>query len=107
MDQKERDAQRALGNMEEFYVRITVPIKVTVQISQVVEAVSEEDAVEKMKVIHDILPDRELLQEALSKVQKNYGGKAEFDTTIERKYTASSINKQVDMCVDDCCESSG
>ena len=92
MDQKERDTQRALGHMEEFRVEVIVPIKVRVRMVQNVEAVSEEDAIEKVKMIHDIIPDRELLHNAQSKA---YGNKVEFDTTIDREYTAKQLKKDV------------
>ena len=97
MNQKERDAQRALGHMEEFRVTIMVPIKVNVRMVQNVEAVSEEDAIEKMKIIHDILPDSELLRQALSKVENHFGTKLKFDELIEREYTAQLINKLKSM----------
>ena len=100
MDQKERDAQKALGHMEEFRVEVIVPIKAKVRMVQIVEAVSEEDAIEKMKMIHDIIPDRELLHNAQSKA---YGNKVEFDTTIDCKYTAKQLNKDLD----DSCDSGG
>lgn len=92
MDQKERDAQRALGHMEEFRVEVMVPIKVNVRMVQNIEAVSEEDAVEKMKMIHDIIPDRELLRNALVKAH-DYGNKVKFDTTVDRVYKARQLHK--------------
>ena len=88
MDQKERDTQRALGNMEEFRVSVVIPIKVNVQIAQNVEAVSEEDAIEQVKILHDIIPDIELLRDALSKARAS---NAEFDTSVKRAYGAKSI----------------
>ena len=88
MNQKERDTQRALGNMEEFRVSVVIPIKVNVQINQNVEAVSEEDAIEKLKMLHDIIPDIELLRDALSKARAS---RAEFDTSVKRTYEAESI----------------
>ena len=97
MDQKERDTQRALGHMEEFRVEVIVPIKVNVRMPQVVEAVSEEDAIEKMKIIHDIIPDREFLYNTLSKA-RDYGNGAKFDTTVDREYTARQLNKDLDGC---------
>jgi len=97
MDQKERDTQRALGHMEEFRVEVMIPIKVNVRMTQVVEAVSEEDAIEKVKMIHDIIPDNELLHNTLSKA-RDYSNKAEFDTTVDRKYTARQLNKDLDNC---------
>lgn len=104
MDQKERDVQRALGHMEEFRVTAMIPIKVNVRIVQRVEAVNEEDAIEKMKMIHDIIPDHELLRDALSKA-KDYSSKAEFDTTADRKYTAQQLSE---LKSEDCgCEDSG
>ena len=92
MDQKERDAQRALGHMEEFRVVVIVPIKVKVRMVQNVEAVSEEDAIEKMKMIHDIIPAREFLRNALLKV-KDYGNKAVLDTAVDCEYTAQQLNE--------------
>jgi hypothetical protein len=104
MNQKERDTQRALGNMEEFRVIIMVPIKVNVRMVQNVEAVSEEDAIEKMKMIHDIIPDSELLSNALSKA-RDYDSKAEFDTTVDRVYKAQQLHKLKDC--DTQCDSGG
>lgn len=101
MDQKERDTQRALGHMEEFRVTIMVPIKVNVRMEQVVEAVSEEDAVEKMKMIHDIIPDSELLRNALSKVQNVFERKAEFDTAVDCVYKAQQLYKDEGDCACD------
>lgn len=93
MDQKERDAQRALGHMEEFRVTMMIPIKVNVRMAQNVEAINEEDAIEKAKMIHDIIPDNHLLQDVISKVSKGFGNKVEFDTTVERKYEAQQMSK--------------
>ena len=105
MNQKERDTQRALGNIEVFRVTVTIPIKVNVSMIQNVEAVSEEDAIEKMKMIHDIIPDNELLRDAVSKV-KSFNSKAEFDVSIDREYTTRAPYNTGDDCDSGACESS-
>ncbi len=91
MNQKERDAQRALGNMEEFIVTVMVPIKVNVRMTELVEAVSKEDAIEKAKMIRDIIPNHKLLRDALSKAANGFDSKTEFDTLKECEYTAEGI----------------
>lgn len=103
MDQKERDAQRALGTMEKFRVSATIPIKVNVRVMQNVEAVSEEDAIEKLKMLHDIITDNELLHNALSNVRVS---NAEFDTSVKRKYIAKQINS-MPLSSGDSCDSGG
>ncbi len=77
-----------------------VPIKAVVRIVQNVEAVSEEDAIEKAKMIHDIVPDDELLREAKSKVSGGFNNKVEFDTTINCKYTARHMSKPMNVIMD-------
>ena len=92
MDQQERNTQRALGNMEEFCVTITIPIKVNVQITRNVMAVNDADAIEKVQLIHDIMPENELLREAISKVQ-GFGAKTTFDDSAEREYNVRMLTR--------------
>ena len=108
MNQKERDTQRALGHMKEFRVVVEIPIKVNVRMTQNVEAVNEEDAIEKIKIIHDIIPDTDLLRDALSKAQgHSINSDAAFDTSVDRKYTARQTSSGGPFSSDDCCESAG
>ncbi|KKM07138.1 hypothetical protein LCGC14_1736970 [marine sediment metagenome] len=113
MDQQERDAQRALGNLEEFRAIVTIPIKVKEKITRNVMAVSKEDAIEKIQLIHDIMPKNELLREATSKVQ-GFGNNTKFDDSTEREYDVKMLTRpkaaagslNVEEAQDSGCESS-
>ena len=95
MKKNERDTQRALGNMEEYRVDVEIPIKLTVKMQQIVEAVSEEDAIEQLKTIHDIISNEQLLQDVVdTAIKSSYKiRKKKFDDSTDRKYKAHLINR--------------
>ena len=105
MDQKERDAQRALGNMDTYQVTVSLPIKMTVKLTQNVEAVNEDDAIEKVKILHDIIPDRDLLRKAIEAATKYFyaDGERKFDPDKEREYSVQSNHSRQDA--KDACDS--
>lgn len=90
MNQKERDAQRALGNLEEFQVTVTIPLILKVRVIHNVMAVNGDDALEKVYMLQDIKPQNDQIREAVAKVGMG-GAKAKFDDSIERKYDVRQL----------------
>ena len=102
---KERDAQKALGNVEEYMVTVEIPIKLTVKIHQNVNALNAEDAIEQWKTLQGIVPEDIRLQEVIDKSKNTYKiTNKEFDTTKERKFRTHKITHPTPG---ESCESAG
>ena len=77
MDEKERNAQKAVGLEKQFDVSIVLPIKATINYRQEVKAVSEEDAKKLVIQMLKMKTNRQLSRE----VQKD-NNLRNFDFTI-------------------------
>ena len=103
---KERDAQKALGNVDEYMVTVEIPIKLTVKIQQNVNAVNAKDAIEQWKTLQGIIPEDIRLREAIDETRKIYKiTNKEFDTTKECKFKTHKITHPAQGELGPTCES--
>lgn len=94
MDQKERDAQTAVGNMKKFRVQITVPIQMTVTITKQVMAVNNDDAVEQAKTLLKIQPESVLVNDCRDQMTKNpYSVKTEWVNNSKLTFTPHEMKE--------------
>ena len=105
MEEKETKVQKALGHTKHFNVMIEVPIKMIVRVTQQVEAVNKEDAIEKTKLIRSLVPKAAHLDDIRQTLKRAsyYGPDMEFDGDIECKYSA---HEQYKDCGSNDCVSS-
>jgi len=82
MDKNEREVQEALGQMKEYQVKISVPVRATVAIYKSVMAPTAEDAIENAKAIIEMSPQRVFEQEIKQALTHTYAVDIEISESI-------------------------
>jgi hypothetical protein len=87
MTKEERRAQRAVGNEKSFYVRVVVPVIVSVSFDKEVNAVNKEDAIEQVKTIMDIETKRVFLNRIKDLLKTRYFSDSSIQASPEQNWT--------------------
>lgn len=96
MDEKERDAQEALGCNKTFRVSFKVPLSLTGSHTIEINAVSEEDARERAESIIDTMTEKQIVEDCIKKDNSDgpqlFGSRHTSGTTIDGSKSRIKIN---------------